>query len=97
MNYTDDVPQEVKQQRVDALMELQAQISEEINAQKVGQTLKVIIDREEDDFYVGRTEFDSPDVDGEVLIVKNKNLEIGDFYQVKITDSDMYDLYGEVL
>ena len=97
LNYTDDVPQEVKQQRVDALMELQAQISEEINTQKVGQTLKVIIDREEDDFYVGRTEFDSPDVDGEVLIVKNKNLEIGDFYQVKITDSDMYDLYGEVL
>ena len=78
-------------------MELQAQISEEINAQKVGQTLKVIIDREEDDFYVGRTEFDSPDVDGEVLIVKNKNLEMGYFYQVKITDSDMYDLYGEVL
>ena len=97
LNYQDDVPYEVKQERVDRLMELQAQISEEINAQKVGQTLKVIIDREEDDFYVGRTEFDSPDVDGEVLIVKNKNLEIGNFYQVKITDSDMYDLYGEVL
>ena len=97
LNYQDDVPYEVKQERVDRLMELQAQISEEINAQKVGQTFKVIIDREEDDFYVGRTEFDSPDVDGEVLIVKNKNLEIGNFYQVKITDSDMYDLYGEVL
>ena len=97
LNYQDDVPYEVKQERADRLMELQAQISEEINAQKVGQTLKVIIDREEDDFYVGRTEFDSPDVDGEVLIVKNKNLEIGNFYQVKITDSDMYDLYGEVL
>ena len=97
LNYQDDVPYEVKQERVDRLMELQAQISEEINAQKVGQTLKVIIDREEVDFYVGRTEFDSPDVDGEVLIVKNKNLEIGNFYQVRITDSDMYDLYGEVL
>ena len=97
LNYQDDVPFETKQERVDRLMELQAQISEEINAQKVGQILKVIIDREEEDFYVGRTEFDSPDVDGEVLIVKNKNLEIGNFYQVRITDSDMYDLYGEVL
>ena len=97
LNYQDDVPQEVKQQRVDALMELQATISEEINAQKVGQTLKVIIDREEDDFYVGRTEFDSPDVDGEVLILKDKELRIGDFYQVKIVDSDMYDIYGEVV
>ena len=97
LNYTDDVPQEVKQQRVDALMELQAQISEEINAQKVGQIFKVIIDREEDDFYVGRTEYDSPDVDGEVLIDKNKQLEVGSFYQVKITDSDMYDIYGEAL
>ena len=96
LNYQDDVPQEVKQQRVDALMELQAIISEEINAQKVGQTLKVIVDREEDDFYVGRTEFDSPDVDGEVLITKTEKLEIGNFYQVKITESDMYDLYGEV-
>ena len=96
LNYQDDVPQEVKQQRVDALMELQSTISEEINAQKVGQTLKVIVDREEDDFYVGRTEFDSPDVDGEVLITKTEKLEIGNFYQVKITESDMYDLYGEV-
>ena len=97
LNYQDDVPFETKQERVDRLMELQAQISEEINAQKVGRILKVIIDREEEDFYVGRTEFDSPDVDGEVLIVKNKNLEIGNFYQVRITDSDMYDLYGDVL
>jgi ribosomal protein S12 methylthiotransferase len=97
LNYQDDVPQEVKQQRVDALMELQATISEEINAQKVGQTLKVIVDREEDDFYVGRTEFDSPDVDGEVLITKTEKLEIGNFYQVKITESDMYDLYGEII
>ena len=97
LNYSDNVPQEVKQQRVDALMELQASISEEINAQKVGQTLKVIIDREEDDFYIGRTEFDSPDVDGEVIINKNKQLKIGNFYQVKITDSDMYDIYGEIL
>ena len=91
------VPSEVKQERVDRLMELQAQISEEINAQKVGQAFKVIIDRAEEDFYVGRTEYDSPDVDGEVLIVKNKQLTIGDFYQVRITESDMYDLYGEVL
>ena len=97
LNYQDDVPEDVKQQRVDALMELQATISEKINAQKVGQTLKVIIDREEDDFFVGRTEFDSPDVDGEVLITKTAQLEIGNFYQVKITESDMYDLYGEVI
>ena len=97
LNYEDNVPQEVKQERVDCLMELQAQISEEINAKKVGQIFKVIIDREEDDFYIGRTEFDSPDVDGEVLITKTKQLTIGDFYQVKITESDMYDLYAEVL
>ena len=97
LNYQDDVPQEIKQQRVDALMELQATISEEINAQKVSQIFKVIIDREEEDFYVGRTEFDSPDVDGEVLITKTSQLEIGNFYQVKITDSDMYDLYGEII
>ena len=97
LNYTDDVPQEVKQERVDRLMELQAQISEEINTQKIGQIFKVIIDREEEDFYVGRTEFDSPDVDGEVLISKDYELCIGDFYQVKITEADMYDLYGDVV
>jgi ribosomal protein S12 methylthiotransferase len=97
LNYTDDVSQEVKQERVDRLMELQAQISEEINTQKIGQIFKVIIDREEEDFYVGRTEFDSPDVDGEVLISKDYELCIGDFYQVKITEADMYDLYGDVV
>ncbi len=97
LNYTDDVPPEVKQERVDRLMELQAQISEEINTQKIGQIFKVIIDREEEDFYVGRTEFDSPDVDGEVLISKDYELCIGDFYQVKITEVDMYDLYGDVV
>ena len=97
LNYTDDVPQEVKQERVDRLMELQAQISEEINTQKIGQTFRVIVDREEEDFYVGRTEFDSPDVDGEVLITKTSQLVIGNFYQVKITEADMYDLYGDVV
>ena len=97
LNYVDDIPQEIKQERVDRLMDLQAQISEEINSQKVGQIMKVIIDREEDDFYIARSEFDSPDVDGEVLISKTEQLTIGNFYLVKIIDSDMYDLYAEVL
>ena len=79
------------------LMEVQESIALTINESKIGKILKVIIDSETPEYYIGRTEFDSPDVDGEVLITKNKQLEIGDFYQVKITDSDMYDIYGETL
>lgn len=97
INYDDDVPEEVKQQRLDKLMALQQQISEEIEAEKVGQTFPVIIDRKEGDYYVGRTEFCSPEVDPEVLIpVKDKRLRVGNFYQVKITGSDEFDLYGQV-
>lgn len=97
-HYEDDIPQEVKEHRLDILMALQQDISEELSQQKVGQTLKVIIDRIEGDYYIGRTEFDSPEVDPEVLIpVSEGELEIGNFYQVKITASDAFDLYATVL
>ena len=97
LHYDDDVPEEVKQQRLDKLMALQQQISEEIESEKVGKTFPVIIDRKEGDYYVGRTEYCSPEVDPEVLIpVKNKHLRVGNFYQVKMTGSDEFDLYGQV-
>ncbi|MBR2476287.1 MAG: 30S ribosomal protein S12 methylthiotransferase RimO [Bacteroidaceae bacterium] len=95
-NYTDDIPEEVKQKRLDTLMALQAEISAEINAQKEGEELRVIIDREEEDYYIGRTQFDSPEVDPEVLISKDKTLNIGEFYTVKITSSSNYELFGSV-
>lgn len=97
LHYDDDVPEEVKQQRLDKLMALQQQISEEIEAEKMGKTFPVIIDRKEGNYYVGRTEFCSPEVDPEVLIpVKDKHLRVGNFYQVKMTGSDEFDLYGQV-
>jgi len=93
----DDVPEQVKQERVDRLMMLQQQLSLENNQMKVGQTLKVIIDRHENGYYVGRSEFDSPEVDNEVLISdENQSLKIGDFYQIKITKADFFDLFGEI-
>ncbi|WP_016776252.1 30S ribosomal protein S12 methylthiotransferase RimO [Anaerophaga thermohalophila] len=95
-NYEDNIPFTVKQERADRIMELQRNISRELNEQKVGQTLKVIIDRKEDGFYVGRTEFDSPEVDPEVLIPDSENLETGQFYNVRITAADDYDLYGRI-
>lgn len=96
-HYNDDVPPEVKQQRLDRLMALQQQISSEIEAAKVGSTMLTVIDRKEGDYYVGRTEFSSPEVDPEVLIpADKKQLRAGNFYQVKITGSDEFDLYGEV-
>ena len=95
-NYTDDIPEEVKQKRLDTLMALQAEISAEINAQKEGKELRVIIDREEEDYYIGRTQFDSPEVDPEVLISKDKTLNIGEFYTVKIISSSNYELFGSV-
>lgn len=95
--YEDDVPEEVKQVRADAVMGLQQGISAQLNAEKVGRTLKVIIDREDDEFFVGRTEFDSPEVDGEVLIGKEVTLKKGQFYQVKITGAEEFDLYGKVM
>ena len=96
-HYEDDVPEEVKQERLDALMRVQEKISAEINAAKIGQELKVIVDREEEDFYVGRTQFDSPEVDPEMLISKERPLELGQFYQVRVTDAQAFDLYGSVL
>ena len=93
----DDTPQEVKQERLQQLMELQERISLEIQEQKVGQTLRVIVDREEDDFYIGRTQWDSPEVDPEVLINKSKPLSIGQFAMVRITQAMPFELMGEVV
>lgn len=96
-HYEDDVPEEVKQRRLDKLMAVQQEISADIESAKVGQTLKVIIDRKEGNYYVGRTEACSPEVDPEVLIpAENRRLRTGCFYDVKITDSDEFDLYGVV-
>ena len=96
-HYEDDVPDDVKQQRLDRLMRVQQNISAELEAEKVGQVLRVIIDRLEGDYFVGRTEYCSPEVDPEVLIRAEKPLEIGSFYKVKITDSEEFDLYGIVV
>ncbi|MGC9151358.1 MAG: 30S ribosomal protein S12 methylthiotransferase RimO [Microbacter sp.] len=96
-HYSDDIPEYVKQKRLDEIMEMQRIISAEQNQAKVGKTFKVIIDKEENDFYVGRTEYDSPEVDPEVFIDKTKILKIGAFYPVKMTNFDDYDLYGTVL
>ena len=97
-NYEDDVPAEVKQRRLDELMILQQEISAEVEAEKVGKILKVIIDRKEGDYYIGRTEFCSPEVDPEVLITAGeKRLRVGCFYNVKIIQSEEFDLYGEVV
>ena len=95
-HYKDDVPEEVKQVRLSKLMRLQQQISEEVQQSKVGQTLKVIIDREEGDYFIGRTEFDSPEVDPEVLFKKSltPNLKPGMFVRAKIENADEFDLYG---
>jgi ribosomal protein S12 methylthiotransferase len=95
--FSDEIPQEIKQERAGWLMEIQQTISEELTAKKVGKILKVIIDREEGEYFVGRTEFDSPEVDGEVLIRLDQKLKIGEFYDVKITSSDMFDLYGDAM
>jgi ribosomal protein S12 methylthiotransferase len=97
-HYEDSIPDEVKQARLDELMEIQQDISTELAALKVGQRLKVIIDRIEGDYYIGRTEFDSPEVDPEVLINRDGGeLTIGEFYTVEVTDSDNFDLFGVVV
>ena len=94
----DDVPQEVKMERANAIMEIQSQISWELNQQKIGQEFSVIIDRKEGSYYVGRTEFDSPDVDNEVLINAEQGyLRTGEFFTVKITGAEDFDLYAEVV
>lgn len=96
-NYTDDVPSSVKQERMNQLMEIQEVISQSVNDEKVGHVFKVVIDREEEDYFIGRTEYDSPEVDGEVLISKNKELIIGEMYDVKINSAFPFDLFGEVV
>jgi ribosomal protein S12 methylthiotransferase len=97
-NLEDDVPEDVKQERANDIMEIQSQISWELNQEKIGKELKVVIDRKEGNYFVGRTEYDSPDVDNEVLINAEENyLKTGDFYTVKITEAADFDLYGEVL
>ena len=97
-HYEDDVPEKVKQQRIDELMKIQQGISEELEGEKVGRVFKVIIDRTEGEYYIGRTEFCSPEVDPEVLIpIEGKTLQTGRFYDVRIIDSDEFDLFGEVV
>jgi ribosomal protein S12 methylthiotransferase len=94
----DDVPEEVKQQRVDDIMEIQQGISFDINQEKVGQTFKVLVDKKEGDFFVGRTEFDSPEVDNEVLIDAATGYAAnGSFVQVKIDRAEDFDLYGTIV
>lgn len=94
----DDVPQEVKDQRVEEIMALQSQISWEKNQEKIGQTFKVLFDRKEGEYFVGRTEFDSPDVDNTVLVsAKDTYVSVGDFANVKITSAEEFDLYGELV
>ncbi len=96
-NYTDHIAPEVKEQRLGKLMELQEEIALTVNEAKIGKTLKVIVDSETPDYYIGRTEFDSPDVDGEVLISKDEALSIGSFYNVKIISAMPFDLMGTTL
>ena len=93
-HYTDDVPEDVKQQRLDKLMRIQQHISAEIEAAKVGSVMKVIIDRQEGDYYIGRTEYCSPEVDPEVLIPAQEAIKVGCFYDVRITDAEEFDLYA---
>jgi len=96
--FTDDVPQKIKQERADIIMELQSGISYELNQLKIGQTFKTLIDRAEGNYFIGRTEFDSPEVDNEVLLNKSKDyVRIGDFVDVKIDSADHFDLFGSVV
>ena len=92
------MPAEVKQQRLDRLMRIQQTISAELEEEKVGKTFKTIIDRQEGDYYIGRTEYCSPEVDPEVLIpVKERELTIGQFYDVRMTDAEAFELYGTII
>lgn len=94
-NYTDNVPEDVKQSRMEKIMEIQQQISLEINEEKIGSVIDVLIDRQEGEFYVGRSQGDSPEVDGEVLVSADE-LPVGEFVKVRVTDADEFDLYAEL-
>ena len=97
-HYTDDVPDDIKQNRLDELMAIQQEIAEEISLSMVGRKERIIVDREEGDYYIGRTQYDSPEVDPEVLIRKeDKMLKTGQFYDVVITDADEFDLYAKTI
>ena len=97
-NLEDDVPEDVKMQRANEIMEIQSQISWELNQQKIGQEFKVVIDRKEGNYFVGRTEFDSPDVDNEVRIdATSTYLKTGEFANIKVIEAEDFDLYGEVV
>ena len=98
-HYVDDIPFEVKQARVDEIMSIQEHIAGEINAAKVGRELRIVIDRREGDYFVGRTEYDSPEVDGEVLlsVAENPQAQIGQFYTAKVDSADTFDLFAHLL
>ncbi|MFM7637847.1 MAG: 30S ribosomal protein S12 methylthiotransferase RimO [Crocinitomicaceae bacterium] len=97
-NFKDSVPKKIKQKRADAIMELQSGISYELNQIKIGKQYKVLFDRTEGDYFIGRTEFDSPEVDNEVLVKKTDGyIRLGDFTTIEITDADHYDLYGKIV
>jgi ribosomal protein S12 methylthiotransferase len=96
-HYKDDVDPDVKQERLDALMKIQERVATEVNNSKIGETMRVLVDREEDDFYVSRSQYDSPEVDPEILIYKDKKLTPGEFYEVTIEDAQPFDLYARVV
>ncbi len=97
-HFTDEIPEEVKNQRVEELMQIQQKVSAELNQARLGKEFKVLIDRKEGEYYIGRTEYDSPEVDNEVLIRQESGpLSIGEFYQIKITDASEYDLFGDLV
>ena len=96
--YEDDIEDDVKQTRLDRLMRIQQRIAEEVSAASIGKTMQVVIDREEGNYYIGRTQYDSPEVDPEVLLLKEENeVEMGQYYMVEITAADEFDLYGKVV
>jgi ribosomal protein S12 methylthiotransferase len=96
-NYSDDIDPEIKEERMSRIMELQQEISLEINQQKIGKKMPVLIDRQEGEFYIGRSQGDSPEVDGEVMVKSTKPIQIGSFIEVDIYDADEFDLYGEII
>ena len=95
INYEDDVPEEVKQQRLDELMAIQQGIATEVSDAYVGRVLKVVIDRKENQYFIGRTEYDSPEVDCEVLIEED-SLQVGEYYNVRVDSADEFDLYASI-
>lgn len=92
----DDVSEKVKQERANQIMDLQSDISFQLNQERIGQTYKVLFDRVEGDYFVGRTEFDSPEVDNEVLLPKSQFVRLGDFTSIKIVKAEHFDLFGEI-